>query len=71
MTVIIYLDSKNCSGLLVFDFFHDPVSASSEDAEALEVVSLDGERLLVDRDWSTRVQVTRDGWWGPDTNRMF
>ncbi len=50
MTVIIYLDSKNCSGLLVFDFFHDPVSASSEDAEALEVVSLDGERLLVDRD---------------------
>ena len=38
----------------------DPVGASAEDADGLEVVGLDPERLLADRDRRSGVEVARD-----------
>ena len=55
--VLLYLDSKYGSRLFVFDFFNDPVGTSPEDADALEVIGLDGERLFTDCDRCPGVQV--------------
>ena len=45
----------------MLDLLHDPVGAPAQDADGLQVVGVDAERLLVDRDRRARVQVPGDG----------